>query len=200
MSPNDTWDVGLAWEPPRLDPDRLPDVLTRLEYQVRRRRLRAADLMRPGLDRTGVIARLEGVGIQAHPDLITWWSWRNGDEPGVWGMGHFSYGYYQLSLDEAIQGWQKFAADLEWEDDLPLGVEPHYVPFMRSSGRGFLLDTRKREVVNYTAEYSFEEWHRYANMATVLNSFVINLAMGKDWPLDTPGIHTPDPNYHPETG
>jgi len=50
MNAQDTdWYVGLAWEPERLDPDLLSDVLLRWEQQARRRRLPAADLMRPGL-------------------------------------------------------------------------------------------------------------------------------------------------------
>ncbi len=80
----------------------------------------------------------------------------------------------------------------------PYGVLPHYAPFMESSSRGFLLDTRSREVVYYSPEFEQGNWHRWPNMATFLNPFVINLGLGKDWPPDSPGLHTPDPDYHPE--
>lgn len=202
MPPEDDWSAHFEPTSAPQDPDLLPEVLARMDLQARRRQLPIVDAIRGGLPPDVVTARLVTSGIRAHPDLISWWSWHDGVEDSYQGRGDYQLGTWVYSLDFAITEWLDFQEEIELDDDrFIFGVPPQYVPFMGGmAGDRFLLDTITREVAASHPQYTHDAWPRWPNMATLLNQGVANIACGEGSPPDSPGIHTPDPDYRSDNG
>lgn len=59
----------------------LPSLLVRLEEALRGARVPVSAALSPGADVALIAGRMEQLGLDAPPDLLTWFGWHNGLEP-----------------------------------------------------------------------------------------------------------------------
>lgn len=98
----------------------LRDALEAFERTLSGHSVPAVQHLSPPLPAGMVEATLTGLGLPAHPDLITWWGWhdgvpfRNREEEGL-----ITSAYWPLSLARAAEVWQETSGG-----DLDEGIDP----------------------------------------------------------------------------
>lgn len=101
----------------------LLDDLARLERRWQELRV-STDSLRPGLDRTQVIASLARSGVPAHADLLTWFAWHDGTSELYWYAVPMSVG--PLTLEQALEHREEYQP----QDESDAAYPPSWLPIL----------------------------------------------------------------------
>ncbi len=90
--------------------------------------------------------RLTSIGVLAHPDLLTWWTWHDGAPTDQWRPQYCLISmYWPYSLTIAERRWRVLLE--AYEPESPVSAPPHCFPVAGWDNRGNLcVDTRTGEV------------------------------------------------------
>ncbi len=125
-------DFGIRWRPAEFNPDDLAGLLERLRFEMKRVDDPALAPLRPGASEDEIRTRLAPTGLTVHPDLITWYQWTTGPEPGQ-GFGLGLGSTTPVALESVASLWA------DQDDDYPSFDYPNYengrwMPFLETAG------------------------------------------------------------------